>query len=430
MWRWQSVQEFQYPLIEYLAALKDLPLFIGVESVVAGHEHTSMSVITGQMPASLDTAPLPTGPNARRCRRVRPTPRSATPTRSRSGSTASTAATRTPAAAPPTAGTARVPGSANAADPSWNATAAEADPRRRRRHGQPRPQQDGRSAEVDGRVPSQRQLLRARPPGTRRPVQPGRQQRLQRRAPARLQQRRAADRVRHGDAARPRRLGRPRRILPVAQQHRRRADRQRRRHDLRRHRRLRRADRRRVGRAAGRGPQLLVLRQLRLAQPRQLRSRRPPLDAGLLPRRVPAQLHAGAQRGGQAAARRRSSTACARGNNFTTSGQIIDRLGFVACVGQGRRASWPSSRRTPPSTRPRSARRAAPRWARSWWCRRAPTSSSASRCATRRGRTLAVHLPQPVAAAGRHQPAAEHAGARPHRPHRRSGHRLQDARNG
>ncbi len=36
MWRWQSVQEFQYPLIEYLAALKNLPLFIGVESVVAG----------------------------------------------------------------------------------------------------------------------------------------------------------------------------------------------------------------------------------------------------------------------------------------------------------------------------------------------------------------------------------------------------------
>ena len=62
MWRWQSIQEFQYPLIEYLSAAKGVPLFIGVESVVAGHEHTSMSVITGQMPASLDTAPLPTTP--------------------------------------------------------------------------------------------------------------------------------------------------------------------------------------------------------------------------------------------------------------------------------------------------------------------------------------------------------------------------------
>ncbi len=62
MWRWQSIQEFQYPLIEYLAAYKNLPLFIGVESVVAGHEHSSMSVITGQMPLALDTAPLPNAP--------------------------------------------------------------------------------------------------------------------------------------------------------------------------------------------------------------------------------------------------------------------------------------------------------------------------------------------------------------------------------
>jgi hypothetical protein len=60
MWRWQSIQEFQYPLIEYLAASKNLPMFIGVESVVAGHEHSSMSVVTGQMPSSIDTATLPT----------------------------------------------------------------------------------------------------------------------------------------------------------------------------------------------------------------------------------------------------------------------------------------------------------------------------------------------------------------------------------
>ncbi len=62
MWRWQSIQEFQYPLIEYLAAFKGLPLFIGVESVVAGHEHSSMSVITGQIPAALDGATVPTTP--------------------------------------------------------------------------------------------------------------------------------------------------------------------------------------------------------------------------------------------------------------------------------------------------------------------------------------------------------------------------------
>ena len=59
MWRWQSIQEFQYPLMEYLSAYKGIPLFIGLESVVAGHEHSSMSVITGQMPLSLDTTTLP-----------------------------------------------------------------------------------------------------------------------------------------------------------------------------------------------------------------------------------------------------------------------------------------------------------------------------------------------------------------------------------
>ena len=62
MWRWQSIQEFQYPLIEYLNALKNLPLFLGIETVVPGHEHTSMSIITGQIPTGLDAQPLPAGP--------------------------------------------------------------------------------------------------------------------------------------------------------------------------------------------------------------------------------------------------------------------------------------------------------------------------------------------------------------------------------
>ncbi|MES2352779.1 MAG: hypothetical protein V4568_00015 [Pseudomonadota bacterium] len=62
MWRWQSVQEFQYPLLEYLAAYKNLPLFLGIETVVPGHEHSSMSIITGQMPTALDTATLPSAP--------------------------------------------------------------------------------------------------------------------------------------------------------------------------------------------------------------------------------------------------------------------------------------------------------------------------------------------------------------------------------
>lgn len=62
MWRWQAIQEFQYPLLEYLAAYRNEPLFTGTESVVAGHEHTSMSVITGQMPQAIYSTPLPTTP--------------------------------------------------------------------------------------------------------------------------------------------------------------------------------------------------------------------------------------------------------------------------------------------------------------------------------------------------------------------------------
>jgi len=62
MWRWQSVQEYQYPLIEYLNAFLNRPLFIGLESIVAGHEHSSMSVITGQIPRALDAATLPNVP--------------------------------------------------------------------------------------------------------------------------------------------------------------------------------------------------------------------------------------------------------------------------------------------------------------------------------------------------------------------------------
>ena len=62
MWRWESIQEFQYPIVEYLSALKSKPLFIGIESVVAGHEHSSMSVISGQVPEAIFKQKLPTGP--------------------------------------------------------------------------------------------------------------------------------------------------------------------------------------------------------------------------------------------------------------------------------------------------------------------------------------------------------------------------------
>ncbi|HEY0467970.1 MAG TPA: hypothetical protein VGC79_27410, partial [Polyangiaceae bacterium] len=113
MWRWQSIQEFQYPLVEYFNAYLNKPLFIGVESVVAGHEHSSMSVITGQIPAALDTVTLPTTPGY---------------TALGSGTALAqweycfdrgdTDLSRGAA----NAWDCSVPGSANATDPSWNAT--------------------------------------------------------------------------------------------------------------------------------------------------------------------------------------------------------------------------------------------------------------------------------------------------------------------
>ena len=122
MWRWQSIQEFQYPLIEYFSALKSLPLFIGVESVVAGHEHSSMSVITGQMPASVDTTPLPTAPNA--------TPLPGGPPYTALGNATALAqweycfdrADTDTSRGVANAWDCSVPGSANATDVSWNAT--------------------------------------------------------------------------------------------------------------------------------------------------------------------------------------------------------------------------------------------------------------------------------------------------------------------
>ena len=124
MWRWQSVQEFQYPIIEYLSALKGTPLFIGVESVAAGHEHVSMSVVSGQMPSGFDTRPLPTTPGYTALGDANALAqweycfdRADTDT-SRGNATVGTT---------PVAGgnnwNCSVAGSANSTDPSWNATA-------------------------------------------------------------------------------------------------------------------------------------------------------------------------------------------------------------------------------------------------------------------------------------------------------------------
>jgi hypothetical protein len=114
MWRWQSVQEYQYPVLEYLAAYKHLPLFIGVETNNPGHEHTSMSVIDGQMPASLDNATLPTGAGYTALGNANPLAQWEY-CFDRSDSDTSRGAQNQ--------WTCAVPGSLNAADPSWNATA-------------------------------------------------------------------------------------------------------------------------------------------------------------------------------------------------------------------------------------------------------------------------------------------------------------------
>jgi hypothetical protein len=118
MWRWQSIQEFQYPLLEYLSAQQDKPLFIGMESVVAGHEHTSMSVITGQMPRKIDRVALPaTGPytalgNANALSQWAYCFDRATTDTSRGNTTATSGVGNN--------WDCSVPGSLNATDPSWN----------------------------------------------------------------------------------------------------------------------------------------------------------------------------------------------------------------------------------------------------------------------------------------------------------------------
>jgi hypothetical protein len=115
MWRWQSLQEFQYPLVEYLNALKNLPLFLGLETVVPGHEHTSMSVITGQIPAALDAATLPAAPPY--------APLGSATSLAKWEYCFDRADTDTSRGTASNNWDCSVPGSANATDPSWNATA-------------------------------------------------------------------------------------------------------------------------------------------------------------------------------------------------------------------------------------------------------------------------------------------------------------------
>jgi len=116
MWRWQSIQEFQYPLVEYFNRYKNLPLFIGLESVIPGHEHSSMSVITGQIPASLDSTPVPTGPGYTAVGNSTALAKWEYCFDRADGDTSRGASNQWDCS---------VTGSANTTDPNWNATAAK-----------------------------------------------------------------------------------------------------------------------------------------------------------------------------------------------------------------------------------------------------------------------------------------------------------------
>jgi hypothetical protein len=111
MWRWQSVQEYQYPITEYLSGQRNLPIFMGLESVVAGHEHTSLTVVSGQV--VLDKATrgsfAPKG-NASALAMWSYCFDRGDGDNSRGGGQGWDCS---------------VPGSLNAADPNWNATAAK-----------------------------------------------------------------------------------------------------------------------------------------------------------------------------------------------------------------------------------------------------------------------------------------------------------------
>lgn len=53
MWKWQEIKEFIYPVIEQESRVRDnKPIFVGLEQVVPGHEHTSTGIIDGQLPAA------------------------------------------------------------------------------------------------------------------------------------------------------------------------------------------------------------------------------------------------------------------------------------------------------------------------------------------------------------------------------------------
>ncbi len=123
MWRWQSLQEYQYPLVEYLSAPARTSRCSSACEIRRRRSRAHLDVRDRRPDAGQDFhREAADRPGLQR--------RWVTRMRSRSGRTASIAATptravatRPSAAATATTGTARSPGSANDADPSWNAAA-------------------------------------------------------------------------------------------------------------------------------------------------------------------------------------------------------------------------------------------------------------------------------------------------------------------
>lgn len=50
MWRWQEIKEFQYKVTEDESRARQKPIWIGVEQNAPGHEHVSTTVLKGQLP--------------------------------------------------------------------------------------------------------------------------------------------------------------------------------------------------------------------------------------------------------------------------------------------------------------------------------------------------------------------------------------------
>lgn len=48
MWRWQNLIEYAGPMVQRMGEIEGKPTWLGIETVVPGHEHTSMAILRGQ----------------------------------------------------------------------------------------------------------------------------------------------------------------------------------------------------------------------------------------------------------------------------------------------------------------------------------------------------------------------------------------------